>query len=196
MRIKRGFDISVSAAGLFILSPLLLILAICVKVSSPGTVLYRGKRVGQYGHEFEILKFRSMFIDADKIGPAVTGAGDKRITTVGRLLRRTKLDELPQLWNVLIGEMSIVGPRPESPKYVALYTSEQHNVLSVRPGITSPASVQYRYEESMLTGGDWEQKYIDEIMPHKLAIDLTYVHNSDILCDIKILWQTLLILFH
>jgi lipopolysaccharide/colanic/teichoic acid biosynthesis glycosyltransferase len=192
---KRAFDILVSLAGLIILSPLLLLLAIAVRVTSPGPIFYRAVRVGRGGVEFRLLKFRSMVVNADRIGPAVTGAADPRITPIGRLLRRTKLDELPQLWNVLVGEMSLVGPRPEAPKYVALYTRKQRAVLKVRPGITSPASVRYRNEEALLTGEDWERKYIDEIMPAKLAVDLEYAAHPSLLRDIGILFQTAIALF-
>jgi lipopolysaccharide/colanic/teichoic acid biosynthesis glycosyltransferase len=188
--LKRLVDILASAIGLIVLSPLLLILALAVKVTSPGPILYRATRVGRGGATFKLLKFRSMVINADKIGPAVTGAADPRITSVGRLLRRTKLDELPQLLNVLRGEMSLVGPRPEDPKYVALYTEAQRRVLDVRPGITSPASVTYRDEEGMLTGDHWEQYYIDTVMPAKLAIDLEYARNASVIRDIQVIWRT------
>jgi lipopolysaccharide/colanic/teichoic acid biosynthesis glycosyltransferase len=192
---KRAFDILVSLVGLIVLSPVLLLLAIAVRATSPGPVFYRAARIGRGGVPFRLLKFRSMVIDADKIGPAVTGAADPRITPVGRLLRRTKLDELPQLWNVLVGEMSLVGPRPEAPKYVALYTPEQRAVLNVRPGITSPASVRYRNEEALLTGADWERKYVEEIMPAKLAVDLQYAAHPSLGRDIVILLQTAIALF-
>ncbi|MBL8133246.1 MAG: sugar transferase [Anaerolineae bacterium] len=193
--LKRLFDVGVSLAGLIVLSPILLILALWVNLSSEGPIFYRSTRVGRGGAEFKLLKFRSMVINADKLGPAVTGARDPRITSVGRVLRRTKLDELPQLWNVLVGEMSVVGPRPEAPKYVAYYTPEQREVLRVRPGITSPASVKYRNEEAILTGDDWEALYIREVMPAKLAIDLDYARSASLLKDIQIILQTFLALF-
>jgi lipopolysaccharide/colanic/teichoic acid biosynthesis glycosyltransferase len=125
------------------------------------------------------------------MGPGVTGADDPRVTRIGRFLRRSKLDELPQLINVLRGEMSVVGPRPEDPRYVALYTNEQHHVLSVRPGITSSASVAYRNEEQMLTGNDRERKYIESVMTAKLAIDLSYVRHQSIRKDIVVILHTL-----
>ncbi len=193
--LKRAFDIGASGAGLLILSPILLVLALAVRLTSPGPIFYRATRVGRFGRAFKLLKFRSMVINADQIGPAVTGARDPRVTAVGRLLRRTKFDELPQLWNVLIGEMSLVGPRPESPKYVALYTPEQRAVLTVRPGITSQASVTYRNEEALLTGDDPEGLYIREIMPAKLVIDLDYARDPSFGRDIRILWKTLMALF-
>jgi lipopolysaccharide/colanic/teichoic acid biosynthesis glycosyltransferase len=131
-----------------------------------------------------------MVVGADRIGPGVTTAGDARITPIGRFLRRTKLDELPQLLNVLRGEMSLVGPRPEDPRYVRLYNDEQREVLHARPGITSPASVVYRHEEAALSGTDWETTYINQVMPDKLAIDLAYVRRAGVLQDIAVLWRT------
>ncbi|KXK49314.1 MAG: putative glycosyltransferase [Chloroflexi bacterium OLB13] len=189
---KRAFDVVASAGGLTVLSPLLLLVAILVKATSQGPVLYRATRVGRDGVLFTLLKFRSMVQNADKLGPGVTGADDARITPIGRFLRRTKLDELPQLINVLRGEMSIVGPRPEDPRYVALYTPEQREVLKVRPGITSPASVEYRSEAELLSGQDWETKYVNEVMPAKLAIDLQYVRNSSFWGDLSLILRTAL----
>lgn len=191
MMLKRGFDVVVSVIGLIILFPLLLGLAIIIYLTSPGPILYRARRVGRYGKIFYLYKFRSMVVNADKIGPAVTGAADPRITSIGRILRRTKLDELPQLFNVVRGEMSIVGPRPEDPRYVALYTEEQKSVLNVRPGITSPASVEFRDEEHLLTGKEWETHYIHHIMPNKLAVDLQYTKNATLINDIVIIFKTL-----
>ena len=192
---KRIMDISLSAVGLVLLSPLLLMLALFIKWSSPGPIFYMAERVGQHGKVFRLFKFRSMVVDAHKLGPAVTGAQDKRVTPVGRWLRRTKADELPQLLNVLRGDMSLVGPRPEDPRYVKLYTAAQRQVLNVKPGITSAASVAYRHEEAMLTGTDWETHYTQTIMPAKLEIDLVYARHPTILQDVKILFQTLLALF-
>lgn len=192
---KRLFDILASAIGLVVLSPLFLVIAIAIKITSPGPVFYRALRVGRHGKHFKLFKFRSMVVDADKIGPGITGSDDPRITSIGRLLRRTKLDELPQLINVLHGEMSIVGPRPEDPRYVALYNDEQRQILNVRPGITSPASVKYRDEESRLTGSDWEKHYIAHIMPAKLAIDLDYALNSSLRRDMSIILTTFMVLF-
>ncbi len=193
--IKRAFDVLASAAGLVILSPLLLVLAVAVKLESPGPVFYRATRIGRGGVPFRLFKFRSMIAGADRQGPGITTAGDSRVTGVGRVLRRTKLDELPQLFNVLKGDMSVVGPRPEDPRYVALYTPEQQEVLSVRPGITSPASVRYRHEEAVLTGPDWETIYIQQVMPEKLSIDLEYARHASLRRDIGILAQTFLALF-
>jgi lipopolysaccharide/colanic/teichoic acid biosynthesis glycosyltransferase len=192
---KRAFDIIVSAAALVALFPLLAIVAVAVRLDSPGPILYRATRVGCGGHIFKLCKFRSMIANADRYGTGITSAGDVRITRVGRVLRRTKLDELPQLINVLRGEMSLVGPRPEDPRYVALYTSEQRGVLQIRPGITSLASVQYRHEESILIGADWETRYIRDIMPAKLLLDLDYARNPSLRRDIPILFQTIAAIF-
>jgi lipopolysaccharide/colanic/teichoic acid biosynthesis glycosyltransferase len=169
----------------------LLGIALAVKLTSPGTLFYMATRVGRDGKPFRVYKFRSMVVDADKMGPGVTGAADSRVTPVGRILRKYKLDELPQLLNVVQGTMSFVGPRPEDPRYVALYTEEQRRVLSVRPGITSLASVTYRDEEAILVGDDWEQKYIHEVMPAKLALDLDYIDKQSIRLDISIILKTL-----
>jgi lipopolysaccharide/colanic/teichoic acid biosynthesis glycosyltransferase len=176
--LKRLFDLVFSTLGLIILSPLFLIIAVALKLDSKGPVFYRATRVGRYGREFKLFKFRSMVVNADKVGPGITGAKDPRITRMGRFLRRTKLDEFPQLWNVLKGDMSFVGPRPEDPKYVQHYTEAQRGVLAVRPGITSPASIQYRHEEAMLSGENHEDLYLQKVMPAKLAVDLAYVHSA------------------
>jgi lipopolysaccharide/colanic/teichoic acid biosynthesis glycosyltransferase len=188
---KRVFDIMVSAAGLLILSPFLLLIALIIRLDSPGPALFRGRRVGLNGVGFKLLKFRTMVEGADKMGPGITTGDDQRITRVGRFLRRTKLDELPQLINILRGEMSLVGPRPEAPHYVALYTPEQRRVLRVRPGITSPASIHFRDENSLLSGPDWETHYIEEIIPAKLEIDLQYIQDANFWLDLRILFETL-----
>ena len=187
---KRALDLVISFLGLLVLSPLLLFLAIWIKVDSPGPILYRGKRVGQNGRPFLMHKFRTMVLGAESKGPAVTYRDDPRITKAGRFLRRTKLDELPQLLNVLKGEMSLVGPRPEDPSYVELYTSEQRQVLSVKPGITGATQLEYRDEASMLEGGSVDEEYVTRIMPKKLKLDLEYVRTRSLLLDLKILWRT------
>ncbi|MFZ1405869.1 MAG: sugar transferase [Anaerolineae bacterium] len=161
-----------AAVGLMLLSPLFCWIALWIKLTSPGPVFYRAVRVGQDGRPFRLYKFRSMIVGTDRQGPGITATGDPRITRVGRFLRRAKLDELPQLINVLLGDMSLVGPRPEDPRYVAFYTPEQRRVLSVRPGITSPASLAYRHEEQLLAGEDWETHYRTRVLPDKLALDL------------------------
>jgi lipopolysaccharide/colanic/teichoic acid biosynthesis glycosyltransferase len=189
--LKRLFDITASGLGLLALAPVMLAVALLVKLTSPGPVFYRATRIGRHGRPFTLLKFRSMVVGADRLGPRITSVDDPRITRVGRFLRRTKLDELPQLINVLRGEMSIVGPRPEDPCYVALYTDEQRRVLSVRPGITSLASVKYRDEEGMLAGMDVERYYVECVLPAKLAIDLEYVRHGNLWRDVLIILMTL-----
>jgi lipopolysaccharide/colanic/teichoic acid biosynthesis glycosyltransferase len=156
-------------------------------VDSAGPIFYRAQRVGKDGVLFYLYKFRSMTAGADKQGPGITAAGDSRVTRVGRFLRRTKLDELPQLINVLKGEMSLVGPRPEDPRYVALYTPEQRPVLAARPGITSAASLQYRHEEQLLSGADWETVYRQEVMPAKINIDLAYWQKRTVWSDLRLI---------
>lgn len=192
---KRSFDLIFSILALITLSPLLLLTSILIKLTSPGPVFYRAVRVGKDGEPFRLYKFRSMVADAASKGPGITQQGDPRVTRVGYWLRRFKLDELPQLINVCKGEMSLVGPRPEDARYVALYTPEQRRVLSARPGITSAASVRYRHEERMLNGSDWETTYLQEVLPQKLAIELEYLQTPSLLTDLKIIYQTLLALF-
>ena len=189
---KRLFDFSVALASLILLAPLFVLIAVAIKLDSAGPVFFRGQRVGWYGRAFGLYKFRSMAANAAQRGPGITASGDPRVTRVGRILRRTKLDELPQLLNVVRGEMSLVGPRPEDPRYVALYTPEQRQVLRVRPGITSMASIKYRHEESLLSQGDWHEVYINKVMPEKLAIDLAYLEKQTFWRDIGVLFSTLL----
>src|SRR5256885_1691543 len=187
---KRALDVAVSLVGLVITSPVVPAAAIAVKRESPGPAFYRGARVGRDGQPFQMFKLRTMRLNADREGPAVTGAGDPRVTSVGRVLRRTKADELPQLLNVLRGEMSLVGPRPESPDFVKHYTPEQRQVLTVRPGMTGPAAIAYINEEEMLGGGDAEATYVKSVMPAKLALDLEYVRSSSFAGDLEILART------
>ena len=191
---KHLFDVLASLAGLVILSPLFALIAVAIKLDSPGPVFFRGRRVGRNGRPFNIYKFRSMVVDADRKGPGITTAGDPRITRVGNVLRQTKLDELPQLINVVRGEMSLVGPRPEDVRYVALYTSEQRRVLSVRPGITSPASLRFRQEEDLLRGEDWRRVYREQVLPAKLQIELDYLERASLWRDLCVLVQTVLAL--
>lgn len=193
--IQRTIDLVAATLGLIVLAPLFLVIAAMIKVASPGPVFHRGQRVGKDGAPFALFKFRSMRAGSAAAGPGITRSGDERITPVGSWLRRSKLDELPQLLNVLRGEMSLVGPRPEDPRYVALYSPEQRRILSVRPGITSAASVQYRHEESILNGADWEKQYVNEVMPAKLRIDLEYLDRRTMASDMGILWRTFLALF-
>ena len=187
-------DIVAASCGLIVLNSLLLIVAVLVKLDSPGPVLFRGERVGRNGERFRVYKFRTMVSDAARRGPGITTKGDPRVTRVGHFLRRTKLDELPQLVNVLRGDMSLVGPRPEDPRYVALYTAEQRRVLSVRPGITSPASVRFRHEEEMLPGEGWERVYREEVLPAKLQIELEYLECRSVWRDLGVIAQTVLAL--
>jgi lipopolysaccharide/colanic/teichoic acid biosynthesis glycosyltransferase len=188
-------DKVISAVGLIFLSPLFFGVAFAIKLDSQGPVFYRAQRIGKGGRVFYLYKFRSMVVDADQRGPGITVSGDDRITRVGRFLRHTKIDELPQLINVLKGEMSLVGPRPEDPRYVALYTPEQRKVLRVRPGITSVASLTYRHEEQLLSGEDWESIYRTRVLPDKLAIDLAYLEQRTLVSDLKLIFKTIASMF-
>lgn len=188
---KRAFDIACAFTFLVLLSPLLLIAAGCVAVTSPGGSFFRQTRVGRGGRDFRLLKFRTMRIGSEAKGQLTIGGRDPRVTRVGYFLRASKLDELPQLWNVLVGDMSLVGPRPEVPKYVALYSPEQRAVLSVRPGITGMASIDYINENELLAkAADPEGTYIHEVMPAKLALDLRYVRERSFLLDLRIIAAT------
>lgn len=188
---KRAFDIVVSATSLLLLLPLILLLALATALSSPGGAFFRQTRVGRNGREFRLWKFRTMRPGSEVEGQITVGGRDPRITGIGYFLRKSKMDELPQLINVLIGEMSIVGPRPEVPKYVALYTEEQRNVLSVRPGITGAASIVYIDENEILgKSGDPDRTYVEEVMPAKLALDLAYVRNRSFGRDLSIILRT------
>lgn len=189
--VKRLFDITVAAAGLALLMPLLVLIAVAVKLCSPGPVLYRGTRVGLDRKLFSMLKFRTMVVNAESLGGSATAADDPRLTTFGKFLRRFKLDELPQLLNVLIGDMSLVGPRPEVQKYVGLYSLEEKAILGVRPGITDWASIWNSNEAAVLEGSqDPERTYEELIRPTKLALQLLYVRNYSLLVDLKILFHT------
>jgi lipopolysaccharide/colanic/teichoic acid biosynthesis glycosyltransferase len=193
---KRVLDCAGSLAGLILLSPLIFAVAMVIKLASPGPAFFRQVRVGQFGRPFRIVKFRSMVENADRNGPAVTASGDFRVTTVGRWMRKTKIDEIPQLWNVLTGDMSLVGPRPEVPDYAAVYTEAQRRVLFVKPGITGPSAYAYVYEEEILARrvevGDF---YVAEILPRKLELDLRYCDNIRLGSDIKIILATFAKLF-
>ena len=188
---KITFDIVASFVGLIVLSPVLAVLAIAIKLDSRGPIFYRGERVGFRGKRFRIFKFRTMVVGADRIGGPSTAAGDPRVTRVGRFLRSVKLDEFPQLINVLKREMSIVGPRPEVPYYVAMFTEEEKAILEVRPGITDWASIWNSDEAALLAGSpDPEKKYIEEVRPHKIRLQLEYVRNHSFATDLRILWET------
>lgn len=195
--LKRAFDIIVSLLLLLAALPAFLVIAVLIKLDSRGPVIYRGPRVGKDRRPFAIYKFRTMVVDAPKRGPGITRDADPRITRVGWFLRKLKIDEMPQLVNVLKGEMSIIGPRPEDPRYVAYYSPEQQQVLSVRPGLASPASIKYRREEEILAqfGGDWEKAYIGRIMPDKLGMDLDYIRRASLPYDLSILFQAVVCVF-
>lgn len=189
---KRLFDIIASFFGLLLLSPVFVVMAIWIKLDSAGPVFYKQVRVGKDGKDFELYKFRSMRVGSDKKGLLTVGGRDPRVTTSGYFIRKYKLDEFPQLINVLKGEMSLVGPRPEVRRYVDLYTPAQMRVLSVRPGITDMASIRYRNENDLLEKAeDPEQFYIDVIMQDKLNINLEYVDKGSFLFDIRMIFSTL-----
>jgi len=188
--VKRGFDLTVAVLGALITSPVVAVAAIAVKLDSPGPALYSGPRVGRGGTEFRMHKLRTMRQGADAAGPAVTSGDDPRVTRVGRFLRRTKIDEIPQLWNVVLGDMSMVGPRPEHPRYVARYTPEERRLLEVRPGITGPATIAFLDEETMLSGGDGERRYLEDVMPRKLEVELDYIDRATFTSDLAILLKT------
>jgi len=190
---KRAMDIVISGGALFVLWPALLLVALAIKIDDPGPVFYRQVRVGKDSKPFRIFKFRTMIVDADKKGLQITVGRDNRITRMGRFLRKTKLDELAQLLNVFIGDMSFVGPRPEVPKYVDMYTPYQRQVLLVRPGITDYASIAYRNENDLLAGSDDpERMYIDVIMPDKIELNMKYLREISPIADIKLIVRTIL----
>jgi len=189
---KRAFDIIFSIVGLCFIAPFLLILAILISIYSKGGVFYKQVRIGKNLKPFKLFKFRSMAIDADKKGLLTVGHNDSRITNIGYYLRKYKLDELPQLINVFIGDMSFVGPRPEVEKFVKLYNQEQLQVFNVKPGITDWASIQYVHENEILAkSNNPEKTYIEEIMPAKLKLNLEYVKKNNVIIDIKIILLTI-----
>jgi len=194
--LKRIVDIAGSAIGLILLSPVLIIIALLVKLDSKGPVFFMQTRIGKNLKEFRLFKFRTMTTGSESKGQLTVGAKDNRITKVGYNLRKYKLDELPQLLNVLIGEMSLVGPRPEVPKYVNLYNAEQKKVLNVKPGITDYASIEYSNENELLAKAENpEQFYIDQIMPAKLDLNLKYIREKSFITDLKIIWMTVVKVF-
>lgn len=189
---KRLFDFIFSLLSLIILTPFLTVIGLVVLATSKGPVFYRQLRVGKGGKEFLLYKFRTMYIDADKEGFLTVGSKDKRVTEVGYLLRKYKLDELPQIFNILKGDMSFVGPRPEVSKYVTLYTADQRKVLTVRPGLTDYASIHFIDENTLLgKSPNPEKTYVEEIMPAKLDMNLRYIREMGFITDIKIILQTL-----
>ncbi len=188
---KRLFDIVMSGLGLIVLSPLFLIVAIWITLDSHGPVFYRQVRVGWHNKDFRIFKFRSMRVGSDKGSLVTIGGHDPRITRSGYFIRKTKIDELPQLINVFIGDMSLVGPRPEVRHYVDYWTPEQMHVLDVRPGITDPASIKFRNENELMDKADDPEKYyVEVIMQEKIKLYLEYVHNASFWYDIKLIFKT------
>lgn len=190
--IKRGFDVLASLTGLVLLSPVLAVVALAIKLTSPGPVFFRQERVGRGFRRFEILKFRTMVPDAPKLGGQLTAGEDPRITRVGRLLRKTKLDELPQLINVVKGDMSFVGPRPEVPRYVEIFRDDYRELLTVRPGITDLASLKYRDESEVLgRSSDPETTYVEQVLPEKIALGKQYLRRSSLWFDVGLIFKTL-----
>lgn len=189
---KRAMDTVLATIGLILLSPLFVLVACCIKLTSRGPMLFRQIRIGKDGRPFHILKFRSMVVQEFNMASKITVAGNPRVTAIGKVLRRHKVDELPQLWNVICGDMSLVGPRPELPHYVSAYTPEQCVVLAARPGITDPASLAYRHEEEILAEqSDPEQFYRTQILPDKLARNIAYLKKITLRSDIRIILKTL-----
>lgn len=192
MILKRVFDVCFALTGIALLMPVFILIALLIRIDSRGGVFYIQRRVGRNGIDFNLFKFRTMYVHADRIGLLTIGYHDYRITPTGYWLRKYKLDELPQLFNILIGHMSFVGPRPEVRKYVEMYTAYQQRVLSIKPGITDRASILYFNENEILAGAeDPEKLYINEIIPSKIQQNLYYIDKHDMWIDIKIICQTL-----
>ena len=188
----RFCDIVLSCLGLLLLSPLFVVVAVWIVIDNPGPIFYRQMRVGKDGKDFGLLKFRSMRVGADKSSLITIGEHDSRITRAGYYIRKYKLDELPQLWNVLTGYMSLVGPRPEVRRYVDMYTDEQRQVLTVRPGITDYASIEYIDENRLLAQAeDPDRTYIEEILPAKIALNMRYIKHQTLGEYMKIIFLTL-----
>ena len=191
-RMKRLFDIFFSFIGILLLLPLFAVVAILVKLDSVGPVFFKQERIGRNFKPFRICKFRTMVSDAEYKGPQITVGGDKRVTGIGKFLRKYKIDELPQLINVLKGEMSFVGPRPEVRKYVDHFKSDYKDLLTIRPGITDPASMKYSKEESILSlSKNWEEDYVKRVLPGKIKLSLQYVDNHNILTDLRLIFKTI-----
>ena len=194
--IKRAFDIAVALVGLMALLPFLPLLAVLIKLDSPGPIFFRQERIGKGFRPFFIYKFRTMLENASTTGRPITAGHDPRITRVGRWLRQTKIDELPQLFNVVKGEMTLVGPRPEVPKYVKLFRKDFEEILQVRPGITDLASVKYRDEATILgRAKDPEEEYLRRVLPEKIALAKTYIQNASFFFDLKLVEDTVVKIF-
>jgi lipopolysaccharide/colanic/teichoic acid biosynthesis glycosyltransferase len=190
---KRAFDLTIAALGLLLASPVMLVIAVAIKLDSPGPVMFRQERVGRAGRIFRIHKFRTMVVGAAASSHGLTVDADARITRTGRFLRRSKLDELPQLLDVLAGQMSLVGPRPELPRYVALYPAPlRDKVLALRPGITHPVSLAMADESELLAqAADPEREYVEKILPHKLRGAIDYAEHATLITDLKVIVRTL-----
>jgi len=193
---KRLFDFIASFYGLILLSPIFVLVALWIKIDSRGSIFFRQERVGFQGSLFRIHKFRTMVLDAEKKGKQITVGADSRITTVGSFLRKYKLDELPQLIDVFVGDMSLVGPRPEVPRYIDCYSDdEKHDVLSVKPGITDNASIEFRDENELLASSkDPEATYINEVLPKKIALYRKYVRERSFFGDVAIIFKTIFLI--
>lgn len=195
--VKRLFDLVVAGTSLVLLAPVLLLSGLLVRLSSPGPIIFRQQRIGRNFRPFAIYKFRTMIRQAPAQGPAITVGADPRITRIGHVLRRTKLDELPQLLNVLKGDMSLVGPRPEVERYVEMFRADYAQILAVRPGITDLASLKFRHESELLAGArDPEREYCERILPEKIQLAKEYVQRRSFSLDLKIILHTALALFH
>lgn len=195
--IRRLVDILISGVVLLLLNPLFLLIALAIRLDSPGKAIYRGWRVGKDGQRFQMLKFRSMVANADSQGPSVSGKDDKRVTKIGRFLRASKLDEFPQFWNVFKGEMTLIGPRPESPDIVEQYSARQKQILSVKPGLTGPSQLSCSEDESMaiLSTESADDYYIRHVLDRRLAIDAEYIRNRSVLGDLSLVARTLALIF-
>jgi lipopolysaccharide/colanic/teichoic acid biosynthesis glycosyltransferase len=190
---KRLFDVVIAFAGLLLLSPLFAVVSLFIKLDSRGPVFFHQERIGRNFKPFRIYKFRTMTADTQRRGSLITVEGDTRVTRVGRFLRTSKIDELPQLLNVLKGEMSLVGPRPEVGAYVQLFEADYRRLLTIRPGITDPASIRYSSEETLLsTSQNWEEEYIGKVLPEKIKLSLEYVDNHTVATDLSLIVKTVL----
>lgn len=192
MSLKRLLDLMAALIGLAILLPFFLVISLCIKFTSPGPIFFRQLRVGQFGRPFRIFKFRTMVVDAERLGAQVSTGDDPRITRIGKFLRKFKVDELPQLINVVIGEMSLVGPRPEVPRYVEVFREDYRDILAVRPGITDFASLAFKNENELLKGiPNPEEKYLTEILPVKIGYYRKYLKEQSLATDLKLIVKTL-----
>jgi lipopolysaccharide/colanic/teichoic acid biosynthesis glycosyltransferase len=190
---KRAFDVAVSAAAIVLLLPVLVVIAVAIRLDSPGPVLFRQQRVSRGGGLFRLLKFRTMVVDAERLAPNVSASGDPRVTRVGRFLRRSYLDELPQLFNVLRGDMSLVGPRPETPEFVALFTPDERRVLTVQPGLAGPSTLAFMDEDELLAAADDPVAfYRTRLLHDRVQADLTYLERGSIGYDIRLLCSQVL----